>query len=376
MHELGIKPLLSPQPYAAVAAASSVPSSSQCSASQSNDSFDSKGSWLQDLEAKMGAVRAVVDDIQLAKSPSSPHRASSVHSVSNQASPVPSLHSAITHKAVGHVAVTAFAVTPAVGSPLRATPIRCDSSPDVDDDDGSLDNDSTASSSKIIAAQSKAEVYNDNSPPNTAQQHAMIVDQESKLTECSSLNVKSMPFKQQHTANKQQHDKRHQALAVHGEHGDVENDDDDVQSLSKSNLSSSSGVSSLSCDEQHLDSHSNRYDTEADVLPCPLTPPPLSLADDALHDSSSKKRSKSKSKSPKKHSVSSKLKKGTLHSNRLSLSGSSGAVRAGSSSNNNIKSGLESEANAPCIVSPTKQKKVNHSIQCMHMHVFVYILCN
>eukprot|EP00953_Heterococcus_sp_UTEX-ZZ885_P035931 18533-Heterococcus_DN1.PRE.1 len=78
MHELGIKPLLSPQRYSANAAAvSSIPSSSQYGAPQSNDSFDSKGSWLQDLEAKMGAVRAVVDDIQLLKSPSSPHRASS-----------------------------------------------------------------------------------------------------------------------------------------------------------------------------------------------------------------------------------------------------------------------------------------------------------
>eukprot|EP00953_Heterococcus_sp_UTEX-ZZ885_P034242 17751-Heterococcus_DN1.PRE.2 len=304
----------------------------------------------------MGAVRAVVDDIQLLKSPSSPHRASSVNSLSNQASPVPSLHSAITHKAVGCVAVTAFAVTPAVGSPLRAAPIRCDSSPDInDDDDVSLNNDSnshsssdsTASSSKIAAARSEPKVSNtDAGVPKPAQQHGILV-QESKLTECSPLNVKSMPFKQQHG-------KRCQASAVHDEQEDIAADD--VQSLSKSS-SSSSSVSSLSCDEQHLGNHGNKYNEDDEVSSCPLTPPPLLSADDALHHSSSKERSKTRSKSPKKHSASSKCKKGSLHSNRLSPSGSSGGVKASSNSITINELSLERQVNSPRILSPNKQKK-------------------
>eukprot|EP00953_Heterococcus_sp_UTEX-ZZ885_P034244 17752-Heterococcus_DN1.PRE.2 len=303
----------------------------------------------------MGAVRAVVDDIQLLKSPSSPHRASSVNSLSNQASPVPSLHSAITHKAVGCVAVTAFAVTPAVGSPLRAAPIRCDSSPDInDDDDASLDidsnshstSDSTASSSRIVALQSEPKVITtDAGVPKTAQQHG-VLDQESKLTECSPLNVKSMAFKQQHG-------KSSQASTVHDEQEDIAADD--VRSLSKSSVSSSS-VSSLSCDERHLGNHSSKYNEDDDVSSCPLTPPPLLLADDALHHSSSEKRCKSKSKSPKKHSASSKLKKDKVHS-RLSLSGSSGGVRASSSNNHVIKSRLERQVASPRMLSPNKQRK-------------------
>ena len=107
---------------------------------------------------------------------------------------------------------------------------------------------------------------------------------------------------------------------------------------------------------------------------------PLDDNDDAVlhHSSSNNKSNKSKSRSPKKHSVSSKVKKSTVHSNRLSLSGSGGGVvRASRSNNNNDKLSMDDhQANTPPrILSPSKQKKVNDTVLIQYTRIFSSI-CN